>query len=644
MDLSFLQPAGIQEAKNFLQQLGLRDNEHDTRAKILSCWESVDIPSCPGSGKTTILVTKLAWAIERWRVGDIGICVLSHTNVAKDEIKKRLTSNQANKLLGYPHFVGTIHEFFNRFLAIPFLRTKNIPIKYIDNDIAYQKCAAAVWKVGPGRFDSRYRKNFIHQNHVRYESLTKLNWQLDAAGEVQLSSTEKDFSEFQRLIKNWGTMQGYHTHDDMIAFSARLLFQYQDLAIALCSRFPLVLIDEAQDTSEEQSRLLRQLFDSAKTVVQRFGDNDQQIFGFGEQATTDPFSIRARPDLQLEETQRCSTTISAAANKFSLSGMAMRAVAGEVGSQLYPHLILFDQRTASRVILKFAELVDSKLHLSPNDVIKVIGQIGMDTPDDRKFPHTICHYEPTYTKPTDKRIGRPKNLRALLTGVKEIFAENANNFQALNLFFSGIVRLIPDYLEIGFGTVYPFRDVRDKLAKDHLNSGRFDGKDLFKELLVLFSNITHGDVDYDQVKTELEKLLKRDGFDQYTESFLSSAAPETKQAPNQIWIDHVPVELNTIAGAKGETHTATLVLETFWKKHNVENAIRAVFDFEGDKKNESTQKRIKHLYVAMTRPTKFLCLAMPKSKYEALCKSPSINEWFSSSFDPDGPSDLTLEA
>ena len=127
MDLSFLAPIDIQDAKYFLEKQGLKDNGSNTRANILSCWESVDIPSCPGSGKTTILVTKLAWAIERWKTDAAGICVLSHTNVAKDEIKKQLTINQVGKLLTYPHFVGTIHEFFNKFLALPWLKKEIFP-------------------------------------------------------------------------------------------------------------------------------------------------------------------------------------------------------------------------------------------------------------------------------------------------------------------------------------------------------------------------------------------------------------------------------------------------------------------------------------------------------------------------------------
>jgi len=44
------------------------------------------------------------------------------------------------------------------------------------------------------------------------------------------------------------------------------------------------------------------------------------------------------------------------------------------------------------------------------------------------------------------------------------------------------------------------------------------------------------------------------------------------------------------------------------------------------------EERIKHLYVAMTRPTMFLCLALPQSAYQELCKNSTIKDWFDNSF------------
>jgi len=634
MDLSFLNPVNTSEAIGFLKNQGLKDNENNVRANILSFWESIDIPSCPGSGKTTLLVTKLAWAIERWKIETAGICILSHTNVAKDEIKKRLTISQSSKLLAYPHFVGTIHEFFNKFLALPWLKGKNIPVRYIDNEICYQKCADAIWLVGDKtKFNKTYRNSFSRQNHIN-DRLTNLIWEIDELGKFRLSDPNAEFQEFQMLIKKSVTNSGYHTHDDMIAFSKKLLFEFKDFPDILSSRFPLVLIDEAQDTNESQSKLLATLFDPQTCVVQRFGDTDQQIFDFGEKAVTDAFPVRCKSQLVLNETQRCTSYICNAASNFSLSGINMVSALEIIDGQPVPKLILFDKDTSNKVVGKFAEIIGNNIKLPKGAIIKAVGQIGQGMLDEKKFPHTICHYEPTYIKPTNMRLSRPKNLIELIKNTRALFVENGENYRALNIFFSGVLRLLADELRINYGTSYPFRNITEKLNKEEMNTNGLNGKELLDGLMVIYNDIVISNNDYSHIKQGLERLLSRTGFKKYNKSYMNNLAGQhQEEQDNTITVNGIPIELNTIAGIKGETHTATLILETFFYKHNIEDAIKTMLIGSAkNKNNDRASKRVKHLYVAMTRPTTFLCLALPQTVFLELCKNSAIKNWFDSSF------------
>jgi superfamily I DNA/RNA helicase len=116
---------------------GLNFNDED-RISILESMRSIDIQACPGSGKTTLIAAKLILLAKKWPLSDQGICVLSHTNVAKDEIIERLKKSktiEAQRLLSYPHFIGTIQEFSGKFVAFPYLRTKKIKINYVDTDM-----------------------------------------------------------------------------------------------------------------------------------------------------------------------------------------------------------------------------------------------------------------------------------------------------------------------------------------------------------------------------------------------------------------------------------------------------------------------------------------------------------------------------
>ena len=110
----------------------------ETRRRILRSNDNFDVQACPGSGKTTLLVAKLAVLADRWPHARRGICVLSHTNVARQEIEKKLGGTPVGRrLLAYPHFVGTIHGFVNEFLALPLLRSEGYHVRLIDNDACF---------------------------------------------------------------------------------------------------------------------------------------------------------------------------------------------------------------------------------------------------------------------------------------------------------------------------------------------------------------------------------------------------------------------------------------------------------------------------------------------------------------------------
>jgi hypothetical protein len=77
----------------------------------------------------------------------------------------------------------------------------------------------------------------------------------------------------------------------------------------------------------------------------------------------------------------------------------------------------------------------------------------------------------------------------------------------------------------------------------------------------------------------------------------------------------VAIRVGSIHSAKGETHTATLLFETYWYDHNLESLLLWL---DGTKSGGSTatdrqKSRLKVHYVAMTRPTHLLCLALRKS-------------------------------
>ncbi|WP_215192715.1 hypothetical protein [Exiguobacterium sp. s7] len=74
----------------------------------------------------------------------------------------------------------------------------------------------------------------------------------------------------------------------------------------------------------------------------------------------------------------------------------------------------------------------------------------------------------------------------------------------------------------------------------------------------------------------------------------------------------IQVGIDTVHGVKGETHSATLYLETFYKGLDL-NRIIPFLKGEYDKKvaaQKKGQEALKVTYVGMSRPTHLLCITM----------------------------------
>ncbi|MDD3063191.1 MAG: UvrD-helicase domain-containing protein [Massilibacteroides sp.] len=108
-----------------------------SRENIIKENRSCYVQACPGSGKTTALLAKLVILSNKMPLPEgKGVCVLTHTNVAIDEIKAKL-GTKADVLFRYPNFFGTIQTFLHKYITAAALHYfYGSQIAYVDNDVA----------------------------------------------------------------------------------------------------------------------------------------------------------------------------------------------------------------------------------------------------------------------------------------------------------------------------------------------------------------------------------------------------------------------------------------------------------------------------------------------------------------------------
>ncbi|WP_136525496.1 UvrD-helicase domain-containing protein [Geomonas ferrireducens] len=581
-----------------------------------------DVQAAPGSGKTTLLAAKLFLLSQKWCHSNRGICVLSHTNVAGEEIKKRLSVTPTGaKLLDYPHFIGTIHAFVNHFLALPLLRSQGSSVDVIDNDIF----AARATSLLPRKFKlHEWVKRNPNQGPdaiktLHYEGADlKLAW---ATGKLPGEGSASHRLAYD--LKNDLAGRGVFCHDDMFAFAERLLRQWPDITKRLSWRFPLLLIDEMQDTSWAQEDLLTRLFDDT-VVIQRYGDRNQRILSSAKDSNK--LSFPKAEFLSVKTTKRFPKSIAEAVSAVQEHGEAVEAAQRHNAPS--PVLMLYETPSATSVIEQFGKIVlrtlpDETLRLGAVKAICARKQGAANADPGRH----LMDYWPSYML-TGPAVAGEESAFRLLSAPPAMGVSHLN----LDRRARDVKRAI--LLALRKAGNKAVADVRD--ASGLIRALEAAGEDsssvrlLCHELAVGRGHAVDAtswsatlDLMYTRLTPLLPAGLNRIGFHALPIFEVPQATPTAALPANEcvarVGDRQVRVQIGTVASVKGETHVATLVLEAH-------GGLARCFDLQTALGNISDGNRIdarttdtvrglyRNLYVAMSRPTHLLCLAMNRDR------------------------------
>ena len=185
------------------------------RRDIIKDMTSFDVQAFPGTGKTTVLIAKLAIMAKKWPYSTKGICVLSHTNVAREEIEVRLGNTEyGRKLLSYPHFIGTIHSFMDCFVALPWMKSNNYSINVIDSEITLNR---RFNKLSKSTREYYFKNNRLDENACEAADYPiRLN--------IKCSDTKPSYKDVYKRIEN-SFKDGYFTFKEILYIARYALKQ-----------------------------------------------------------------------------------------------------------------------------------------------------------------------------------------------------------------------------------------------------------------------------------------------------------------------------------------------------------------------------------------------------------------------------------
>lgn len=607
----------------------------EPRRSFLKSMSTLDVSACPGSGKTTLVVAKLAILARHWKSRTQGICVLSHTNAAREEIEHRLGGSEiGQRLLRYPHYIDTIHGFTGRFLASPWLRSQGIPLTAIDDELTY---AARRKALKPWEYAGM--KKTFESAFIKVESLRLRTVDFDNP----LTGLSLKFGAHTDTYKNackamaHAAKTGHFCFDEVFVLADALLIKEPEVASALRSRFPCVLVDEMQDTRYEQANILSKVFprqDSDVCVI-RAGDPNQEIFDV-KVGLPEPFPDQSST-IEIASSFRFNQSIASIANPFAY----LPITGGLVGlrqsgaNQPAPNtIIVFPDDDVSNVLDAYGQLLIQHLpaDVRTSDVyaIGAVHRLENDKPE--HYPKAVEHYWAPYQSEVNKPSFKPRTFSEGVHIARRYVARDATAALGVELIASCLLTLV----RLAFPRdAIVARSRSHQCVEQHL-AGRAGVVAAYRGWLerLLFSpaGITQAEWDAAVASGLMDLAADLVFSDQLlaaadAKAYLAWSTAPLVEGPGdnggallntyrfEVGSENVNIRLSSIHAEKGKTHTATLILETYNRTHFVNKLLPWLEGRASAAKrpNEAAKKSMMLMYVGMTRPTHMLCLAMRKS-------------------------------
>ena len=227
----------------------------------------------PGSGKTTVLVSRLGYMVLVCGIMPASILTVTYTVAAMKEMKRRF-SNRFGRMHGDSMRFSTINS-----LAVGILRRysetharggafalisaseQRTLISDIYREINKERATDSA--IGDVKSSITYIKNMMLDDS-----------EIKNAG-LPAENMDKIYPAYREKMKSLRLMD----YDDQLVYALAVLRSYPDILAEFQEQFQYICVDESQDTSKIQHEIIKLLASKSGNIFM-VGDEDQSIYGF----------------------------------------------------------------------------------------------------------------------------------------------------------------------------------------------------------------------------------------------------------------------------------------------------------------------------------------------------------------------------
>lgn len=390
----------------------------------------------------------------------------------------------------------------------------------------------------------------------------------------------KDIIETKRIH----FAQGKANQADATYFAFKILNKYPSIAQNIVQRFPILIIDEAQDTTELQMAIIDILSQRGADSIMLIGDPDQAIF---EWNTANPHLFMEKYDnpdwhsLDLSENRRSSEKICQLANRFS--GNAMSSIAN-------------DKNYAEEPCLKGHLNTSESVNQIANDFIEKCKEIGLNESEyaivfrGQKFGETNFGLvnNDSSSRQNNPWINGHYCVRDIVFG--KYLIDQGKYTEGLSLIEKGCYKRRMNVKYVSTNTI------RSKIAEIGFRCHRQEMLYFIQKLPSTNTTLSNWVAELQQEGINLTVELERANVS--IESLFRTANRELRQERPY---------LRTIHSVKGMTLEAVLV---FLSKKAAQTNYTTILN-DSARYNIVNNEELRIVYVACTRPKKLLWIAVP---------------------------------
>ena len=250
----------------------LNDLNDAQRQAVTSESQKLLVLAGAGSGKTKVLVHRIAWLIEALSNSTHSILAVTFTNKAASEMTGRIES-----ILSQPipeMWCGTFHSISNKLLRRHYAEAgleKDFSILDSDDQLRVIKRILKELELD----DDQWQPEKVRWQINNWKDDALRPKDIDDKGDFNLEMLKRIYAQYEAYMKRENLLD----FAELILRSYELIRDNADIRKLYQNKFRNVLIDEFQDTNAIQFKWIKNLV-GEKSTLTAVGDDDQSIYGW----------------------------------------------------------------------------------------------------------------------------------------------------------------------------------------------------------------------------------------------------------------------------------------------------------------------------------------------------------------------------